>query len=98
MTNPEPALHTSHDLWVGIERNDANHDVPVSAWEAMINDESALMAAAEHDDSHVQHEEVVAQELKSPVRKLIPSELTSVLVHSLCDILRRSFDNVESSI
>lgn len=84
MTNPEVALRASHDLLLETANNDIYYNVPISAWEAVLNKEhpriAAGVATAVQDEALVkferhqieswgtENEDVIAREVKSTVK------------------------------
>lgn len=60
MKNPKATLRASQDLSFETERNHAHEDIPVSAWEATLNEGRAPtpagVATAVHDEGPVEFE------------------------------------------
>lgn len=96
----EGTLHASHGPLVEKERNDAQDDFPTSVWEAMWNEESALlttrMGTEVHEGTPVQrknlpveshrkeNEDVITRDMKCAVKQLFKNKW-STMVERLLD-------------
>lgn len=110
----ESVQRDSQDTSFKAETTAAHDNVPVSAWEVVLNDESKLWfgeaAAAANQEEPVEHEshqirnhrtnedDVIAWKVKSAVKELDTTDSWTLVDELLEDILRMLFPKVERAI
>lgn len=113
-SNPKTALHTYHHLSFERESSDPQDDVPISAWEADLNDKSCpwggIVAAAADKEapSKVEYRHirirrsvdggVTEREVKSAIKQLVRIEMVTIVEEALGEALRRTVYKAQSGV